>query len=628
MRKMVTLTLVFLIFSGSVAFTESESECKCDSGPCHCSEKACEVKERSFGVPLGSIVSIVAALIEKSIPPGVSLLIPSVEITLSRSISGETWAKCPSPCCLGEQGLTMFVDLELDGTGTSSEYLRSSFSFTQSVRVKTVEDNKAGDDLTTPCEISTDFNLTTAGLSIKLTFLGIVEIELQDLLKDEPKLKQIARSTKGKVNTGLVRAQCTCGKVANQRPDLVTPQEEVIVPIGGRVTFEVEGTDDDGNALWYSVSPSVAGGVTVSIDQNGTITVDATHATVKDGDTGVVLVCVYDLKGGVVSDPPQEGEYYHVICDLVDLKFTSNKPPDAPDVEHTVHVGVSPPDPESVLQFFITDPDGDTVYTNLPLGCKLWEFAQFLPGVPFPEGLLVTIWLYPTKENLGTHRRDYLARDENGLWDEGTLVVRVVNELPIARGDHATTWQATETSIDVLANDSDPDGDPLTIDEISSPLHGTAEIADRGKQIQYTPDPNFVGTDSFTYWITDGCERGEAATVTVKVKDAEPRPYREWVSLEAGESEYVTLQGYVPDGRECDSSDYTFRVGSPQVGSDKWLISAFPSWPPQLSSAVFPVVSQEFLVKTDEDAPPGLYDLRIFLDNQQRGLTGEDKEGK
>ena len=104
------------------------------------------------------------------------------------------------------------------------------------------------------------------------------------------------------------------------------------------------------------------------------------------------------------------------------------------------------------------------------------------------------------------------------------------NNAPVPNGDHATTWQATETSIDVLANDSDPDGDPLTIDEISSPLHGTAEIADRGKQIQYTPDPNFVGTDSFTYWVTDGFER-RMATVTVEVKDAEPRPYRRWLRI-------------------------------------------------------------------------------------------------
>jgi hypothetical protein len=346
-RKMVALTLAFLIFSGSVGF----AECKCDSGLCHCSEQVCEVKESSFRIPFGSIGSIVSALIGESISAGASLVIPDIEITLSQSISGDAWVRCPSPCCLGERDLTMFVDVELNGTGESSKYLRSDFSFTQSVRVKTVEDNKEGDDWGKLCDIRTDFNLTTAGVSIKLTFLGMVEIELQNLLKNELKLKQIAQSTTGEVSTGLVRAQCSCGKVANQWPSLKTPQEEVIVPIGGRATFEVTGTDDDGDDLWYDATPPFAGsGVTVSIDQEGQVTVDATQATVKDGDTGVMGVCVRDLKGDVVSDPPQEGEYYHEVCDDVDLKFTANKPPDAPDVEHTVHVGVSPPDPESVLQ--------------------------------------------------------------------------------------------------------------------------------------------------------------------------------------------------------------------------------------------------------------------------------------
>ena len=114
MQKIVALLLVFLTFSGLVGF----AECECDSGPCT-DDALCKFKERTFTVPLGSIVSIVAALIEKSIPPGASLLIPGFEIRLSQSINGWAWASCPSLCCEGERGLTMFVDLQLYGTGTS-----------------------------------------------------------------------------------------------------------------------------------------------------------------------------------------------------------------------------------------------------------------------------------------------------------------------------------------------------------------------------------------------------------------------------------------------------------------------------------------------------------------------------
>jgi hypothetical protein len=58
------------------------------------------------------------------------------------------------------------------------------------------------------------------------------------------------------------------------------------------------------------------------------------------------------------------------------------------------------------------------------------------------------------------------------------------------------------------------------------------------------------------------------ATVTVEVKDATPRPYRSWVSVEAGESETVILQGYIPDGRECDPFDYAFTIFPFVEGAD------------------------------------------------------------
>ena len=59
------------------------------------------------------------------------------------------------------------------------------------------------------------------------------------------------------------------------------------------------------------------------------------------------------------------------------------------------------------------------------------------------------------------------------------------------------------TLIDVLANDSDPNGDALSISRIvAKPSNGQASIID-GK-VSYAPDPGFVGSDSFTYEVSDG----------------------------------------------------------------------------------------------------------------------------
>jgi len=70
-------------------------------------------------------------------------------------------------------------------------------------------------------------------------------------------------------------------------------------------------------------------------------------------------------------------------------------------------------------------------------------------------------------------------------------------------------------TIAVLANDSDPDGNPLTIAAVTQGAHGTVTIS--GTTVTYTPAAIFAGIDSFTYTITDGQGGSVTATITVTV---------------------------------------------------------------------------------------------------------------
>ena len=89
-----------------------------------------------------------------------------------------------------------------------------------------------------------------------------------------------------------------------------------------------------------------------------------------------------------------------------------------------------------------------------------------------------------------------------------------LNEGPSAADDAITVdYESSANLIDVLANDSDPDGDTLTITAVSAPAHGTATIT--GGAISYTPAAGYSGADSFTYTISDG--RGGTATASVAV---------------------------------------------------------------------------------------------------------------
>ena len=91
----------------------------------------------------------------------------------------------------------------------------------------------------------------------------------------------------------------------------------------------------------------------------------------------------------------------------------------------------------------------------------------------------------------------------------------VINNQPIAASDVATTEQNRSVDINVLCNDSDPDGDPITIVAVTPAIHGTIKLLANG--IRYMPETSFTGTDSFTYTIGDGKLLSASATVVITV---------------------------------------------------------------------------------------------------------------
>ena len=121
----------------------------------------------------------------------------------------------------------------------------------------------------------------------------------------------------------------------------------------------------------------------------------------------------------------------------------------------------------------------------------------------------------------GTDSFSYQVSNGNGGSDTATVAVNVapVNDIPFAQNDTATTNQETGVSIDVLGNDSDVDGDSLTIISADPGSNGNTTIIDN--EIVYTPDSNFNGTDSFSYEISDGNGGTDTAQVTVTINQSD-----------------------------------------------------------------------------------------------------------
>lgn len=101
------------------------------------------------------------------------------------------------------------------------------------------------------------------------------------------------------------------------------------------------------------------------------------------------------------------------------------------------------------------------------------------------------------------------------------------NTSPSATNDLATTVQNEAVTINVLANDTDSDGDTLFVSSVADPPSGST-TNNGGGTVTYVPDLGFSGIDSFEYTISDGNGGADTATVTLTVTyveaPSEPAP--------------------------------------------------------------------------------------------------------
>lgn len=110
---------------------------------------------------------------------------------------------------------------------------------------------------------------------------------------------------------------------------------------------------------------------------------------------------------------------------------------------------------------------------------------------------------------------------EDDAATEIRFIPDLANQMPVAVDDNAVTAYGTPVAINVLSNDSDPDGDVLQMDGVTDPVFGSLAFYSDSGTITYIPNEGFSGADSFTYTVTDRFGGIDTATVSIAV---EPRP--------------------------------------------------------------------------------------------------------
>lgn len=302
------------------------------------------------------------------------------------------------------------------------------------------------------------------------------------------------QDSSGLESNGLVTVNVSSvNDVPVARNDYVSIQED------GSTNVDVASndTDADGDTLVISEisaaengTASFAGGSTTYIPNANYFGTESITYTITDGQGGSSSA-ILTINIASVNDIPVAQD-------------------DAASTAEDQHVDIRIFDNDS-------DADGDSL--------RLWRIEQPTNGTlawgPNYESLRYT----PKANTNGTDTFRYQLEDYRGgvsEWATVTIVVAAVNDAPNAVNDSAATNEDSSVVVQALSNDSDADGDTLIITGTSLPANGVATIS--GTSVTYQPNPNFHGSDSFTYNISDGNGGSDTATIYITVRSINDSP--------------------------------------------------------------------------------------------------------
>ncbi|MFH0287258.1 tandem-95 repeat protein [Vibrio owensii] len=255
------------------------------------------------------------------------------------------------------------------------------------------------------------------------------------------------------------------------------------------ITIDVLANDDDEDSDSLTIDSA-----TVPEEQGTVAIVDGELVFTPAEDFNGEATITYVVTDGELTDEATVSVTVNPVNDAP----VANNDSTATNEDTPVTIDVLPND---------TDVDGDTltiVNASVPAEQGTVEIV---------DGKLV---FTPAEDFNGEATISYTVSD-GALEDEAEVSVTVnpANDAPIARDDSTTTDEDTPVTIDVLPNDSDVDGDTLTIVNASVPAEqGTVEIVD-GKLV-FTPAENFNGDATISYTVSDGALEDEAeVSVTV-----------------------------------------------------------------------------------------------------------------
>ncbi|WP_413205424.1 tandem-95 repeat protein [Rhodospirillum sp. A1_3_36] len=277
-------------------------------------------------------------------------------------------------------------------------------------------------------------------------------------------------------------------------------------------TFAFDGYDQDaGTVLTFAVVTPPSEGTLVN---NG----DGTFAFAPAGDFEDLAEGETRVVSFTYSVTDEQGASSQATATITVVG--ANDGPVATNVTHDV----SEDGPAQSFAFPATDVDNGAVLTyeilTQPVDGTLVNNGDGTFSYN-PDGAFETLAVGETVSRSFT----YEVTDDHGQTSQGTVTLTIVgaNDAPIVVDDAQVAVKNTSRTIlaeDLLANDSDIDGDTLTIASVTSVSGGTVTLDGAGN-VLFVPDTGFSGTATFTYTVSDGHGGTGTALVSVEVVDVD-----------------------------------------------------------------------------------------------------------
>ncbi len=353
-------------------------------------------------------------------------------------------------------------------------------------------------------------NSSVVGNEDDLPVSWVIDSEIADYISAEGKLRVRVRGFK---STGLTSySNALYWEVSQAAPTgsntaPTTEGQTLSTPKNTPVDITLAATDQNGDALTYSVQNQPAHGTLFGNAPNLQYTPNQDYAgsdsftfKANDGQLDSNVATVGITVTSVNDAPTAEGQT---------LSTPENTPVD--------------------ITLTATDQNGDALTYSVQSGPTHGTLSGNAPNLQYT----------PNQDYAGSDSFTFKAND--GQLDSNVATVGItvtsVNDAPTAGGQTLSTPENSPVNITLTATDQN--GDALTYSVQSGPAHGT--LSGNAPNLQYTPNQDYAGNDSFTFKANDGQLDSNVATVGITVSSVNDAPTVEGQTLSTPENTPVDI---------------------------------------------------------------------------------------